>query len=152
MIDFWKAIGAREVRGPADIAEALDFVSVQLDGVSPMGLTLFDDRLREYLFRLDRRDFASLPVVLPDGTALAQTSDHFLYARCACILAGEVEFGAVLRTGSGFDRYVKPELQSAESLLYVGREKYELRTGRKLKPRSEFALDWMSNPQGWPDK
>lgn len=151
MIDFWKMIGVSDLRDEADVAEALRSVSVQLDGVSPMGLTLFDDRLREYLFRLDRRDFASISVVLSDGRRLAQTNDHFLYARCACVLAGEVEFGNVLRTGSGFDRFASPVLQSAEGLLYVSREKYESRTGRTFKSRSEFPLDWMSNPVGWPE-
>lgn len=151
MIDFWKVLGARDLEDEADVAEALRFVSVQLDEVSPMGLSLFDDRLREYLFRLDRRDFASILVMLSDGREVAQTNDHFLYARCACVLSGEATFSNVLRTGLGFGRFTRPVLQAAEGLLYVIPDKYESRTGRKFKSRSEFPLEWMSNPVGWPE-
>ena len=149
MIDFWKAVGTRDLKDEDDVAAALRSVSARLGDASPLDLTLFDDRLREYLFRLDRREFASIEVALPDGTALPQTNDHFLYARCACVLAGEREFSTVLQTGSGFEKYTAPVMQSAEGLLYVGQELYESRTGREFSSRSEFRLEWMSNTAGW---
>ncbi|NAS22189.1 DUF4240 domain-containing protein [Herbidospora sp. NEAU-GS84] len=68
----------------------------------------FAERLHESLYQIDRRELAEVSVTLANGVQLPQTSDHFLYARCACILAGEEVYDEVLNSGVGFDRFVAP--------------------------------------------
>ena len=85
---FWAVIGTSAVRDSGEVASALYDVSSRLATLALGDLTGFVERLHEALFHLDRKIFAQIPVVLR-GVEFAQTGDHFLYARCACILAGE---------------------------------------------------------------
>ncbi|PZM97342.1 MAG: hypothetical protein DIU79_02815 [Actinobacteria bacterium] len=149
MNDFWEIIGSSPMRDDTDVQTALDRVAGRLSKVSTDGLVEFAGRLERCLYLLDRRDFAEIPVELPDGRAFSQTSDHFLYARCACVLSGAAEFDKVLQTGTGFERFVAPGLQGAEGLLYLAPEIYESRTGEEMMVRSEFSIEWMSNKDGW---
>jgi hypothetical protein len=149
MIDFWGTVGRHALRDGAEVAAALNDVAGRLDGMRPLGLTLFAGRLREYLYRLDRKEFAELEVTLANGEVLPQTADSFLYARCACVLAGEVEYRRVVKGEASFDRFTKPYLQAAESLLYLPEQAYEQKTGRRMRVHSEFPIEWMSNRQGW---
>lgn len=55
MIDFWGTVGRHALRDGAEVAAALNDVAGRLDGMRPLGLTLFAGRLREYLYRLDRK-------------------------------------------------------------------------------------------------
>ncbi|QYN18903.1 DUF4240 domain-containing protein [Amycolatopsis sp. DSM 110486] len=108
MTDFWKVIGSSSVQDESEIDSALERISAELSALAPDALTHFVERLRESLYRIDRRDLAEVPMVLANGLKLPQTSDHFLYARCACILAGERVYGDILSSGVGFERFVAP--------------------------------------------
>ncbi|WP_020392873.1 DUF4240 domain-containing protein [Kribbella catacumbae] len=151
MTDFWKVIGSSPVRDASEIDSALERISRQLSAMTPTALTRFVERLRESLYRIDRRDLAEVPVMLAGGLKFPQTSDHFLYARCACILAGKEVYGDVLSSGVGFDRFVAPFAQEAEGLLYLASEQYERATGSKMDVESDFSIESMSNLQGWAD-
>ncbi|MFJ8495788.1 DUF4240 domain-containing protein [Streptomyces sp. NPDC094038] len=151
MTDFWKVIGSSSVQDASEIDSALERISGQLSAMTPDALTRFVERLRESLYRIDRRDLAEVPVVLAGGLKLPQASDHFLYARCACILAGKEAYGDVLSSGAGFDRFVAPFAQEAEGLLYLASEQYEKKTGSKMKVESYSSIESRSNSQGWGD-
>ncbi|MFC9223754.1 DUF4240 domain-containing protein [Streptomyces hygroscopicus] len=113
------------MRDASEIDSTLEAISRRLSAMTPTALARFLERLRESLYRIDRRDLAEVPVVLAGGLKFPQTSDHFLYARCACILAGEEVYGDVLSSGVGFDRFVASFAQEAEGLLYLVSEQYE---------------------------
>ncbi|MFG2146849.1 DUF4240 domain-containing protein [Streptomyces sp. NPDC048696] len=149
MTDFWTVIGSSSVEDAREIDSALERISERLSTMTPAALTRFAERLQESLYRIDRRDLAELPVVLAGGLKLPQTSDHFLYARCACILAGEKAFADVLSSGAGFDHFVAPFAQEAEGLLYLAPEQYERQTGSRMTVDSDFSIESMSNVQGW---
>ncbi|MBJ7905111.1 DUF4240 domain-containing protein [Streptomyces sp. DSM 110735] len=151
MTDFWKVIGSSSVQDESEIDSALERISGQLSVMTPDALTRFVERLRESLYRIDRRDLAEVPVVLANGLKLPQTSDHFLYARCACILAGERAYGDVLSSGVGFDRFVAPFAQEAEGLLYLASEQYERKTASRMNVEGYFSIESRSNIQGWVD-
>ncbi|MFE9672943.1 DUF4240 domain-containing protein [Streptomyces sp. NPDC006259] len=151
MTDFWKVIGSSPMRDASEIESALEEISRKLSAMTPTVLTRFVELLRESLYRIDRRNLAEVPVVLAPGLKLPQTSDHFLYARCACILAGEEAYNDVLSSGVGFDRFVAPFAQEAEGLLYLASEQYERKTGSKMNVESDFSIESMSNVQGWAD-
>ncbi|MGI5414186.1 DUF4240 domain-containing protein [Streptomyces chartreusis] len=151
MTDFWNVIGSSSVQDASEIESALDRISEQLSAMTPDSLTRFVERLRESLYRIDRRDLGEVPVVLANGSKFPQTSDHFLYARCACILAGEKVYGDVLSSGIGFDRFVAPFAQEAEGLLYLASEQYEGKTGSRMNVENYFSIESRSNIQGWAD-
>ncbi|MFC3453225.1 DUF4240 domain-containing protein [Amycolatopsis speibonae] len=150
MSDFWSVIGSNPVRDADDVDAALERISSRLDVMTPNTLERFAEFLHEALFRIDRRELAEIPVYL-SGLEFEQTSDHFQYARCACILAGEKVYGEVLESGVGFGLFIAPATQGAEGLLYLASETYERKTGERLNSQSFFPVDSMSNVQGWSD-
>ena len=83
-------------------------------------------------YRLDVSRLASTPVELRNGVVLDQTADHLLYARCACVLAGEEAVDDALRSVTLFAGFVAPQLQGAEELLYLARNEYRSRTGERM--------------------
>ncbi|GAB3676300.1 hypothetical protein GCM10027589_46450 [Actinocorallia lasiicapitis] len=150
MEEFWEVIGTNLLRDEAGLKTALAGVSRRLEGLYPYELIDFSRRLSEVLYLIDRRDFASIPVDLGGGRIYEQTSDHFLYARCACVLSGMVEYEEVALSGAGFDRYVHPFAQTAESLLYLAPAAYEQKIGGGLRlPVPPFPIESGSNPEGW---
>jgi len=148
MSAFWSVIGASPVHDASEVDSALEKISLRLDEMAPDALGRFAESLHEALFRIDRRELAEIPVYF-SGLEFEQTSDHFLYARCACILAGEKIYGEVLESGAGFELFVAPAQQGAECLLYLASEIYERKVGEQLNCQSFLPVESMSNVQGW---
>jgi hypothetical protein len=132
MVDFWWVVGSNPVRGSADIEAALSGVRSRLRELGLAELTEFQERLVEHLDVINRGDLAAIPVELSSGQVFEQTEDHFLYARCACVLSGEQSVRAVLDDELSFAQFVTPRLQSAEMLLHEARTEYESRTGQRM--------------------
>ncbi|MFE4537751.1 DUF4240 domain-containing protein [Streptomyces scopuliridis] len=149
MIDFWRIIGSNPAQSGEDVRLALDRLSGRLEELDPVDLVKFSEKLREALYGIDRRELAEIPVVLAGGLELSQTGDHFLYARCACILAGRDAYDATLRASSDFARFVAPFSQAAEGLLYITSSVYEKKVGSEMVMSGGFAIESMSNVQGW---
>ncbi|MYR49295.1 DUF4240 domain-containing protein [Streptomyces sp. SID4928] len=149
MTDFWSIIGSNPARSGDDVRSALDRVSGRLDGLDAADLVKFSEDLRESLYKIDRRDLGEIPVVLAVGLELPQTSDHFLYARCACILGGRDAYDAVLGSTSEFTLFVSPFFQAAEGLLYLAPRVYEKKFGSEMVAVGGFSIESMSNVQGW---
>ncbi|MFI6300896.1 DUF4240 domain-containing protein [Amycolatopsis thailandensis] len=150
MADFWSVIGTNSVRDAGEVDSALERISLRLDVLAPDALDRFAESLHEALFRIDRRELMEIPVYA-FGAEFEQTSDHFLYARCACVLAGEKVYGEVLESGAGFELFVAPDAQGAESLLYLASGMYERKTGEQLNYLRFHSFESMSNTQGWSD-
>lgn len=130
--DFWSVIGSNVITSRADVTAALDRVEQRLRELDPPDLVAFEGQLDQNLDALDLSSLASIPVELAGGLVLEQTTDHFLYARCACLLAGRETARSVLEESERFSDFVAPALQSAESLLYLARKEYEKRTGEPM--------------------
>ncbi|MBL7496455.1 DUF4240 domain-containing protein [Frankia sp. CNm7] len=150
MVNFWRIVGSSELRDASDVDSALEKLSGRLAVLGPEELVRFSEKLREALYRLDRRGLAEIPVNVR-GMTFPQTDDQFLYARCACILAGEDVYDATLRFNDEFARFATPFVQRAERLLYLPSEAYEKIVGRKMESGSGFPIDSGSNVQGWLD-
>lgn len=149
VIDFWSIIGSNPAQSGDDVRSALDRVSGRLDELDSTDLVKFSEELREALYGIDRRALAEIPVILAGGLELPQSSDHFLYARCACILAGRGAYDATLRSSSEFARFVRAFSQAAEGLLYLAPRIYEKKVGNEMGAIGGFPIDSMSNVQGW---
>ncbi|MFG1672019.1 DUF4240 domain-containing protein [Streptomyces sp. Y7] len=86
MIDFWRIIGSNPAQDADEVRSALGGVAERIDGLDPEDLIRCAEGLYEALYALDRRELGEIPVAFPGGLEFTQTSDHFLYARCACVL------------------------------------------------------------------
>ncbi|MFF9079893.1 DUF4240 domain-containing protein [Streptomyces rubiginosohelvolus] len=149
MIDFWSIIGSNPAQSGDDVRSTLDRIAGRLDELDASDLVTFSKELRGALHEIDRRALAEVPVVLAAGLELPQTSDHFLYARCACILAGRGAYDASLRSASEFTPFVKPFFQAAEGLLYLAPSVYEKKFGAEMGAVGGFSIESMTNGQGW---
>jgi hypothetical protein len=147
--EFWEIIGTSPVRTSADIEISLQRIGDCLEVLSPAEVSQFDKDLRESLYHLDRREFGQIRVRTTAGMEFPQTSDHFLYARCACVMAGVEVYESVLKTRSGFERFVPVFAQGAESLLYLAPEIYKNKVGEGLQIAGSFPIESMSNVEGW---
>ena len=132
-VDFWSVIGSNAVTSRADVEAAVGQVERRLRTLDLSDLVSFQDQLERNLDALDLSSLASIQVAVAEGLVLEQTADHFLYARCACLLAGREEARAVLENSERFSDFVAPRLQSAEALLYLARTEYQRRTGQPMK-------------------
>lgn len=131
--DFWSVIGSNAVTSRAEVQAAIERVELRLRALDLPDLVEFQGQLDRNLDALDLSSLASVRVELVEGLVLEQTADHFLYARCACLLAGREKSRAVLEGSGRFSDFVAPKLQSAEALLYLARNEYEERTGEPMR-------------------
>lgn len=131
-MDFWRVIGANPISDRATVEAAISGIRSRLASLELAELVEFRDRLDECLASLDSPGLAEIPIEMPGYPAFEQTEDHFLYARCACVLAGEDAVRAALDDELSFARFVAVKLQSAETLLYVAETEFESRTGRRM--------------------
>lgn len=113
----------------------------------------FAERHAEALYRLDQEKFGTLPVIdltARDGRHFPQSSDGFLYARCAVVAAGRAVWESVFSDTEKFVPYTSTE-RDGEWLLYVPDEAYELATGKEWDRTTRYCFESYSNRDGWPD-
>lgn len=132
-LDFWAVIGSRSIQDASDVDAALAEIGYRLHLLALEDLVAFQGQLAEQLEALDLNGLASIPVQLSNGAVFEQTDDHFLYARCACLLAGREAAGRAIADPEQFGQFIAPRLQSAEALLYLARNEYRQRTGESMK-------------------
>jgi hypothetical protein len=127
MSDFWNVIGRNELSSAESVATALAKVEARLAAAATSSAYLreFDQWLSRQVSLLDREELFKVKVVNRDGKEFRQSEDHFLYARCACILAGSAAVSDVLAGRRSFADFTAIRLQSAELLLYLAAELQE---------------------------
>ncbi|NMO51678.1 DUF4240 domain-containing protein [Actinoplanes sp. TBRC 11911] len=131
--DFWSTIGSNAVTSRAEVQAAVGQVEQRLGALDLPDLVSFQDQLGQNLNALDLSSLAAIQIESAGGLMLEQTADHFLYARCACLLAGREKVREVLAESERFSEFVAPRLQSAEMLLYLARTEYQRRTGEPMR-------------------
>ena len=105
----------------------------------------FDDMLAEKLYHLDKEIYAKNIGEDSYGNGRGFSSDTFLYARCCVIANGSASYEAVLA-----DPTAMPADLTFESLLYLPREAYQKKTGRKnYYHTTQYCYETFSNPDGW---
>ncbi|WP_286158424.1 DUF4240 domain-containing protein [Streptomyces sp. CB03911] len=147
--DFWTLIDLLGDRRCCDYATALAEALAELP---PARIVDFEERLAEALYRLDRREFGTLPVIdmgSPEKP-FPQSDDTFLYSRCAVVAAGRAEYEAVLADPALFAPHTATTLHG-EDLLHLAEEAYEEATGEEWDIVTEFDYESCSNKDGWPE-
>ncbi|MFF4247549.1 DUF4240 domain-containing protein [Streptomyces sp. NPDC001822] len=113
----------------------------------------FAERLAEALYRLDQERFGTLPVAdltARLGSPFPQSSDVFLYSRCAVVAAGQGVWESVFFDDDKFAPYTSSDCDG-EWLLYVPDKAYELATGERWDRSTRYCFESYSNRDGWPD-
>ncbi|WP_306326299.1 DUF4240 domain-containing protein [Streptomyces venezuelae] len=148
--DFWALIDT--LNGEAT-EQSCHRLAEELSRRSVPDITGFAERHAEALYRLDQEKFGTLPVVdltARFGSPFPQSSDVFLYARCAVVAAGQVVWESVFFDVDKFTPYTSSE-RDGERLLYVPDKAYEMATGAKWDRSTRYCFESYSNRDGWPD-
>ncbi|MEU9675633.1 DUF4240 domain-containing protein [Streptomyces parvus] len=148
-VDFWALIS--KLNGEAT-EESCHRLAEQLSRRPVSDIVAFAERHAEALYRLDQEKFGTLPVVdltAQDGQPFPQSSDGFLYARCAVVAAGRDVWESVFFDADKFVPYTSTECDG-EWLLYVPDQAYELATGEQWHRSTRYCCESYSNRDGWP--
>ncbi|WP_432103878.1 DUF4240 domain-containing protein [Streptomyces sp. bgisy091] len=147
--DFWTLIATLD--GVASQANCQRLAEV-LSRRSLPDLFGFAERLAEALHRLDQEKFGTLPVAdltARCGNPFPQSSDVFLYTRCAVVAAGQDVWERVFFDVDTFAPFTSSEYDG-EWLLYVPDKAYELATGKEWNHSTRYCVESYSNRDGWP--
>ena len=148
--DFWALIAT--LNGEATHANC-QRLAEELSHRSVPEIIGFAERHAEALYRLDQEKFGTLPVAdmtEMGGRPFPQSSDSFLYARCAVVAAGQDVWESVFFDTNRFAPYTSTEYDG-EWLLYVPDKAYELATGEEWDRETRYCFETCSNKDGWPD-
>ncbi|MER8101468.1 DUF4240 domain-containing protein [Kitasatospora sp. NPDC094016] len=152
---FWQLIEVLGGEAGTETCEQVETACARLTEVlarEPLGQIIgFGERLAEALHRLDQEQFGTLPItgaVLPDGSPFPQSSDHFLYARAAVVVAGRDVYESVFHDP---ERFAPFTARQCEPLLYVHEEAFELVTGTEWDRLTRYDYESCSNADGWPE-
>ncbi|MFJ5075639.1 DUF4240 domain-containing protein [Streptomyces sp. NPDC088553] len=148
--DFWALIAT--LNGEAT-EESCQRLAEELSRHPVSDIIGFAERHAEALYRLDQEKFGTLPVVdltARFGSPFPQSSDVFLYARCAVVAAGQAVWESVFFDADKFTPYTSSE-RDGEWLLYVPDTAYELATGAEWDRSTRYCVESYSNRDGWPD-
>lgn len=146
---MWDVIGRGDVSSEQAVESRIEQVRSALEALPESRLADFQRWLASRLFDIDRRAYAEIPARLSDGSEMKQSSDFFLYARCACILAGEESWRDIIGGNASFSAFTSTLSQGAESLLYLAAEVSEERFGRTLKVTDGPSYETGSNSAWW---
>ncbi len=136
----WKSRDSDKILAPAITA---------LSQFSNSDISAFHNILAEKLYALDGQRFAEQ---LGSNRYSKEGDKHFsvdsfLYARCCVVANSRVFYEKVLQ-----DPTKMPKEFTFESLLYLPREAYKLKTGRDDYDHTpETWYETFSNPEGWPN-
>ncbi|MEV7563916.1 DUF4240 domain-containing protein [Streptomyces tanashiensis] len=147
--DFWALIAT--LNGEAT-EENCHRLAEELSRRPVSDIVGFAERHAEALYRLDQEKFGTLPVIdmtLRDGSPFPQSSDVFLYARCAVVAAGQTVWESVFFDVDKFAPYTSTEYDG-EWLLSVPDKAYELATGKEWDRLTRYCFESYSNQDGWP--
>lgn len=147
--DFWALIATLHGEATAERCERL---AEELSRRPVADIVGFAERHAEALYRLDQEKFGTLPVIdltARFGSPFPQSSDVFLYARCAVVAAGRAVWESVFFDVEKFAPYTSSE-RDGEWLLYVPDKAYELATGNDWDRRTRYCFESYSNRDGWP--
>ncbi|WP_079406120.1 DUF4240 domain-containing protein [Streptomyces sp. 3211] len=146
--DFWALIAT--LNGEAT-QEGCQRLAEELSRCPVADIIGFAERHAEALYRLDQEKFGTLPVIdltVRDGRPFPQSSDGFLYTRCAVVAAGQSVWEGVFSDVDKFAPYTSTECDG-EWLLYVPDRAYELATGDEWDRSTRYCFESYSNRDGW---
>lgn len=138
---FWEIIESFDWSQQGDDEAVLNPAKVILLGLDEKEILEFEELLAEKLYALDTRAIAK---ACYEGDDEHFSGDDFLYSRCVVVANGKDLFDEVLKN---------PELMPAdvefESLIYLGPNAYEEKTGKQYSHETRLSYETCSNTDGW---
>jgi hypothetical protein len=133
---FWAAVNLLDWSKSGNDDAVIEPVIQHLSRQSESDILTFFDLLSEKLYLLDGRIYME--------NAATDSSDLFLYARCATVANGQKKYESVLRKPSLFpkDRYF-------EAILDISERAWFRKTGKKLAHLPKYLYETGFNPNGW---
>jgi hypothetical protein len=113
--EFWELIATIGGYPPDDEVQSFLRLEVALAAKERAEIFSFEDHLAEMLYKLDRRSFAEVRTI---DTGRTQSSDSFLYNRCAVIVAGEAAYRDVLSGARSFQSFTHSHAPNHYSTLH----------------------------------
>lgn len=143
---FWELVSLIGGYPPADETESFRAIEDALVAAGESEITGFEDTLSRLLYDLDRQEFAAFPTI---DTGREQSSDSFLYNRCAVVVAGRSSYQAVLAGTQSFQAFTHSRGPSSEPLLYVAEHAFQQVTGREWEHVAPLDYETGTNRAGW---
>ena len=143
---FWSLIDLIGGYPPEDEVESFKRVEHALALLEDYEILGFEDLLAEMLYKIDRREFAEL---LTEDTGREQSTDSFLYNRCAVVVAGRVAYEEVSDRSRPFSSFTSSHVASSEPLLYLAEGAYGRKGDRKWDHVSPLNYETGSNSAAW---
>jgi hypothetical protein len=144
---FWSVIDQFDWDKAGDDSAVLRPALNALSSMPPEDIAAFEQILAAKLYALDTREHARwcyLGQSDPDNGDDYISSDDFLYSRCVIVANGRKFFEEVVSDPSKF-----PRAMEFESLLFLARRAYELRTGQPMDVVHNLSWESFSNADGW---
>ncbi len=142
---FWMILSLFDWSKEGDDGSVIEPAIVELAKRPGSEIIEFEEILARKLFTLDTLAHAKAigekAYVAKDGFFSA---DWFLYSRCVVIANGKELYEEVLTKPSSF-----PKDLEFESLLRVGREAYQRKTGNEYDEPTKVSYETFSNKDGW---
>ena len=146
---MWAVVGRGDISSEHAVKSRIEEVRSALEALPESRLADFQRWLASRLFDIDRRAYAEIPARLSGGSEMKQSPDSFLYARCACILAGEESWRDIIEGNTSFSAFTAAASQGAESLLYLAAKVSEERFGRTMRVTDGPSYETGSNSAWW---
>ncbi|WP_345694977.1 DUF4240 domain-containing protein [Kitasatospora terrestris] len=151
---FWQLIevlgGEAGIATCAGFEDACERLTELLSDGPADRIVAFGERLAEALYRLDRAEFGTLPVLGTEedgGSPFPQSDDGFLYSRTAVVAAGRATYESVLGRP---DRFAPFTAMDCQQLLHIHEDAYEAATGEEWDHLTRYDYESCSNKEGWP--
>lgn len=146
MNTFWDLVSLAGGFPPADEVTSFLPIEAALAELDESEIISFADILSRLLYDLDRQEFAAFPTI---DTGREQSSDSFLYNRCAVVLAGRRDYQAVAAGTTSFQPFTQSKGPSAELLLYAAEHAFRQVTRREWEHVSPWDYETGTNQAGW---
>ena len=142
---FWRVIAALDWDRTGDDAAVLSPAVELLSKMSDKDIAAFEETFSYKLFLLDTKNHAKN---IGEGAYSDESgyisADGFLYARCVVVANGPEMFASVLR-----DPLQMPKDLEFESLLSLGPQAYEMKTGEETEHLPGCSYESFTNRDGW---
>jgi hypothetical protein len=143
---FWKLIEDAKQRSSGDLDQQVTLLIDALTNLEAPDIVAFDARCDHFMALSYTRELWAAAYIINGGCS----NDCFDYFRGWLIAQGKAVFQNALRDPETLVDIVEPEEAELESMLYVGQEAYERKTGRAILP-SERGV-WQLNDELWDEQ
>lgn len=142
---FWSIISLLNWDASGDDEFVIEPSVVALMEYSAQDIIEFEEILADKLFRLDTLAHARNigEEAYTDGSNYF-SADWFLYSRCVVVANGKELYDSVLQQPKHF-----PKDLEFESLLLIGSEAYQRKTGNEYNHSTKLSYETFSNQIGW---